>query len=186
MWEPKRFFDPRAYRIILFDQRGCGRSTPHASEFSTDLSVNTTAPLLQDIEQLRAHLGVEKWLVYGGSWGATLALAYAESNPSRVTEIVLVAVPMTRRAETDWLYRGIAPLLPKQWERFRAGVPAAERDGDLVTAYYRLLQNPDPVVRARAAQDWHDWEAASLSMDPRRNHRPRGRTHVFEWPVRAS
>jgi proline iminopeptidase len=162
----RRLFDPRAYRIILFDQRGCGRSTPHASEFSTDLSVNTTAHLLQDIEQLRAHLGVEKWLVYGGSWGATLALAYAESNPSRVTEIILVGVTMTRRAEIDWLYRGIAPLFPEQWERFRAGVPASERDGDLVAAYYRLLRNPDPVVRAKAAQDWHDWEAASLSMDP--------------------
>ena len=163
----RRFFDPRAYRVVLFDQRGCGRSTPHASEFSTNLSVNTTAHLLQDIEQLRAHLGIEKWLVYGGSWGSTLALAYAESNPSRATEIVLVGVTMTRRAEIDWLYRGIAPLFPEQWERFRAGVPASERDGDLVAAYYRLLQNPDPVVRARAAQDWHDWEAASLSTDPR-------------------
>jgi proline iminopeptidase len=163
----RRFFDPRAYRVILFDQRGCGRITPHASEFRTDLSVNTTAHLLNDIEQLRTHLGIEGWLVYGGSWGSTLALVYTERDPSCVTEIILVGVTMTRRAEIDWLYRDIAPLFPEQWERFCAGVPASERGGDLVAAYYRLLQNPDPAVRARAAQDWHDWEAASLSIDPK-------------------
>ena len=169
----RRFFDPGAYRVILFDQRGCGRSMPHASEFRTDLSVNTTAHLLSDIEQLRGHLGVEQWLVYGGSWGSTLALAYAERHPSRVTGIVLVGVTMTRRAEIDWLYRGMAPLFPEQWRRFRAGVPASERDGDLVAAYYRLLQGTDPAKRARAAQDWHDWEAASLSTDPQAKPPPR-------------
>jgi proline iminopeptidase len=163
----RRFFDPHAYRIILFDQRGCGRSTPHASEFGTDLSVNTTAHLINDIEQLRAHLGIQRWLVYGGSWGSTLALAYAERHPSCVTEIILVGVTMTRRAEIDWLYRGMALLLPEPWERFCAGVPASERNGDLVAAYYRLLQNADPAIRARAAQNWHDWEAASLSVDPK-------------------
>ena len=108
----RRLFDPDAYRIILFDQRGCGRSTPHASEPTIDLSVNTTEHLLADMEQLREHLGVERWLIYGGSWGSTLGLAYAERQPQRVTELILVAITTTRRSEIDWLYRGVAPLFP--------------------------------------------------------------------------
>ena len=162
----RRYFDPGAYRIVLFDQRGCGRSTPHASNLNTDLSVNTTEHLLADIELLRRHLGIDRWLLFGGSWGSSLGLAYAERNPRRVTEIVFVGVTTTRRSEIDWLYRGVAPLFPEQWARFRAGVLAAERDGDLVEAYYRLLHDPDPALRAKAAKDWHDWEAALLSVEP--------------------
>jgi proline iminopeptidase len=163
----RRFFDPRAYRVVLFDQRGCGRSTPHASDPRTDLSANTTEHLLGDIEHLRRHLRIDRWLIFGGSWGSTLGLAYAERNPQRVSEIVLVGVTMTRRSEIDWLYRGVAPLFPEQWRRFRAGVPESEREGDLVEAYHRLLQDPDPALRAKAAKDWHDWEAALLSADPK-------------------
>jgi proline iminopeptidase len=162
----RRFFDPSAYRIVLFDQRGCGRSTPHASDPRTDLSVNTTEHLLADIERLRQHLGIDRWLLFGGSWGSTLGLAYAERNPQRVTAIVLVGVTTTRRSEIDWLYRGVAPLFPAQWARFRAGASAADRDGDLVEAYYRLLKDPDPVVRAKAAKDWCEWESTLVSVDP--------------------
>ncbi|MEZ4712700.1 MAG: prolyl aminopeptidase [Caldilineaceae bacterium] len=162
----RRYFDPAAYRIVLFDQRNCGRSAPHASDPTVDLSTNTTAHLLTDIEQLRQHLGVERWLVYGGSWGSTLALAYAESYPPRVSEIILVGVTMTRRSEIEWLYRGMAPLFPAQWARFRAGAPAAARDGDLLAAYYHLLRDPDPAVRRQAAADFHDWEFAAMSVDP--------------------
>jgi proline iminopeptidase len=162
----RRFFDPRAYRIVQFDQRGCGRSTPHASEPHTDLSVNTTEHLLGDLERLRSHLGIDRWLVFGVSWGCTLALAHAERHPDRVRALLLAGVTMTRRSEIDWLYRQVAPLLPEAWARFSDGVPASVRDGDLVEAYHRLLHSPDPLEREKAARDWHDWEAASLSVDP--------------------
>jgi proline iminopeptidase len=158
--EFRRYFDPSAYRVVLFDQRGCGRSTPHASDPGTDLSVNTTDHLLADMELLRRHLDVDRWLVLGFSWGSTLGLAYAERHPQRVSELVLVGVTTTRRSEIDWLYRGVAPLFPEQWARFRAGVPAGERDGDLVEAYHRLLEHPDPSVRVSAAKDWSDWDWA--------------------------
>jgi proline iminopeptidase len=162
----RRYFDPDAYRIILFDQRGCGQSTPHAGDPDTDLSVNTTAHLLRDMEVLRGHMGVDRWLIFGHSWGCTLGLAYAEQYPQRVSALVLVGVTMTRRSEIDWLYRDLAPMFPAEWTRFRAGVPEGNRDGDLVEAYYRLLNDPDPAVQFRAAKDWHDWEAASISIDP--------------------
>ena len=162
----RQFFDPNAYRIILFDQRNCGRSIPHASDPKTDLSLNTTDHLLADMEALREFLNIERWLLFGGSWGSTLALAYAQRYIGHVTEIVLFGVTTTRQSEIDWLYRGVAPLFPEQWARFRAGVPEAERDSDLIEAYYRLLHDPDPVVRAKAARDFHDWEAASLLVDP--------------------
>src|SRR3990172_1873131 len=162
----RRFFNPSAYRIVLFDQRGCGRSTPHARDPRPGLSGNPTEHLLADIERLRHHLGIDQWVLFGGSWGSTLGLAYAERHPQRVTAIVLVGVTTTRRSEIDWLYRGVAPLFPAQWARFRAGAPATERDGDLVEAYYRLLQEPDPVVLAKAAKDWCEWESALVSVDP--------------------
>ena len=163
----RRFFDPGAYRIVLFDQRGSGRSTPHASDPYTDLASNTTWHLLADIELLRAHLNIDRWLVFGGSWGATLAILYAETHPDRVTELIMGGVTTTRRQELDWLYRGgVAPLLPEQWGRFRAGVPAAERDGDLIEAYHRLLHDPDPAVRGRAAEAWCTWESASVRSRP--------------------
>ena len=162
----RRYFNPDAYRIVLFDQRNCGRSTPHASDPATDLCFNTTEHLLQDIEQLRQHLGIDRWLVFGGSWGSTLALAYAERHPERVTEIVLVGVTTTRRTEIDWLYHGVAPLFPAEWARFQAGVPVDQRTGDLVADYYRLLNHPDPAVRNQAALDWVTWEDSLVSADP--------------------
>jgi proline iminopeptidase len=176
----RHYFDPQAYRIVLFDQRGCGRRTPHASDLRTDLSVNTTAHLLADMEQLRQYLGIDQWLLFGGSWGSTLGLAYAERNPQRVTEMVLVAVTTTRRAEIDWLYRGVAPLFPVQWARFRAGVPPAERNGDLVAAYYRLLQDPNPAIHMQAAQDWCAWESALVSVDPEATPEPRRVQPTFQ------
>src|SRR5213593_2492547 len=149
--EHRRYFDPAAYRIVLFDQRGAGRSVPHASDPAVDLSTNTTHHLIADIELLRDHLDIERWLVLGNSWGATLALAYAERHPHIVTEIVLASVTMTRAADIHWLYHGVGRFFPEEWGRFRDGVPPAERDGDLVAAYHRLLNQPDPTVREKAA-----------------------------------
>lgn len=165
----RKTFDPERYRIVLFDQRNCGRSRPHASDPATDLSTNTTHHLIADMEQLREHLGIDKWLLYGGSWGSTLALAYAEAHPERVSEIILVAVTNTRRSEIDWLYRGVGRFFPEEWERFRDGVPEADRDGDtfsLLAAYSRLMSDPDPAVRAKAAHDWTAWEDAVISAEP--------------------
>jgi proline iminopeptidase len=170
----RRSFDPERYRIILFDQRGCGRSTPHASDPATDMGLNTTEHLIADMEQLREHLGVERWLLFGGSWGSTLSLAYAERYPERVSEIVLVAVTSTRRYEIDWLYRGVGRFFPEAWERFRDGVPEADRDGDLVEAYARLMEHPDPDVRAKAAVDWCAWEDAVVSAEPQGRPNPYG------------
>jgi proline iminopeptidase len=161
----RRFFDPAKYRIILFDQRGSGQSTPGAGDFGTDLSVNTTEHLLGDIGRLRRHLGIARCLLLGHSWGTTLALAYAERHPEHVAGLVLIGVTTTRRSEIDWLYRDIAPLFPEQWARFETGAPALERH-DLVAAYCHLLRDPDPAVRHKAAADWHDWEAATISIDP--------------------
>ncbi|MEU0083423.1 prolyl aminopeptidase [Streptomyces sp. NPDC006274] len=162
----RRYFDPDAYRIVLFDQRGCGRSTPHAADPAADMRHNTTGRLLADMERLREHLDIERWLLYGGSWGSTLLLAYAERHPSRVTEIVVSGVTTTRRRETDWLYRGVGRFFPEQWDRFRAGVPEAERGGDLVAAYARLMESDDRAVREKAADDWCRWEDAVLSLEP--------------------
>jgi proline iminopeptidase len=167
---PRRAFDPARYRIILSDQRGCGRSRPHASDPATDLRRNTTEHLLTDMEQLRDRLGVDRWLLFGGSWGSTLILAYAQRHPDRVSEIVIPGVTVTRRSDTDWLYRGVRRFFPAEWERFRAGVPEPERDGDLVAAYARRMADPDPRVRARAADDWCAWEDAVISQEP--NGRP--------------
>jgi proline iminopeptidase len=178
--EMRRYSDPRTYRIILFDQRGCGRSTPHASDLRIDLSVNTIEHLLADIELLRQHLAIDRWLLFGGSWGSTLGLVYAERHPERVTEIVLAGVTTTRRSEIEWLYHGVAPLFPEQWARFRAGVPEDERDGDLVGAYYRLLQNPDPTIHVKAAQDWCDWESALVSVDLEAKPDPRRSGIAFQ------
>ena len=168
----RRYFDPDRYRIVLFDQRGCGRSIPHASDPATDLSVNTTGHLLADMEQLREHVGVEGWLLYGGSWGSTLILAYAECHPERVTEIVIAGVTTTRRSEIDWLYRGVGRFFPDEWERFRAGVPAAERDGDLLGAYARLMDSPDASVREKAAAAWVAWEDIVVSQEPQGTPNP--------------
>ncbi|HEY3867356.1 MAG TPA: prolyl aminopeptidase [Actinocrinis sp.] len=161
----RRIFDPERYRTILFDQRGCGRSTPHASDPAADMSVNTTEHLIADMERLREHLGIEKWLLRGGSWGVTLILAYAERYPHRVSEIVVAGITTCRRYEIDWLYRGVRRFFPEAWERFRLGVPEQDRDGDLLAAYAQLMENPDPEVRARAATDWLAWEDAIISQE---------------------
>ena len=166
----RRSFDPARYRAVLFDQRGSGRSRPHASDPATDMAVNTTDHLIADMERLREHLDIERWLLYGGSWGSTLSLAYAERHPERVSEIVLVSVTTTRRSEVDWLYRGVGRFFPEAWERFRAGVPEAETDRDLVAAYARRMEDPDPEVRMRAARDWVTWEDAVISHEE--NGRP--------------
>ena len=149
----RRYFDPRAYRIVLFDQRGSGRSTPHASAPDVDLSTNTTSHLLADIEHLRQHLDIRRWLVLGGSWGSTLALAYAEENPERVTELVLFSIATTTASEIDWITRGVGMFFPEAWERFRDNVPSAEREGNLAEAYHRLLMHPDPAIHEKAAQE---------------------------------
>jgi proline iminopeptidase len=152
---------------VLFDQRGCGRSTPHASEPDIDLTTNTTQNLIADMELLRQHLNVERWLVLAGSWGSTLALAYAETHPDRVSEMILWGVTTGRRAEADWLFRGgVSRLFPEQWERLCAGVPAAEQDGDIVEAYSRMLHDPDAGVRQRAALAWCTWESATPAWPP--------------------
>jgi proline iminopeptidase len=169
----RRLFDPARYRIVLFDQRNCGRSVPHASDPRTSLRANTTRHLIADIEQLRMMLGIDRWLVYGNSWGSTLALAYAETHPDVVSAIVVLAVTMTRASEIDWLYNGAARFHPDAWERFRAGSGAADGDGDLVAAYYALLQDEDPSVRARAAADWCAWEDAVVALDPDAPPNPR-------------
>jgi proline iminopeptidase len=166
----RRLFDPSRYRVVLFDQRGCGRSRPHASEPGADLSANTTHHLLADIERLREHVGIERWLVLGGSWGSVLALAYAERRPERVTELVLFSVGTGTRREVEWITRDAGRFFPAEWRRFRDGVPEAERDGSLVDAYSRLLHDPDPAVRERAARDWCAWEDAHMG---RGQHDPR-------------
>ena len=172
----RRLFDPSAYRVVLFDQRNCGRSTPHASAPDMDLESNNTTNLVADIERIREHLGIERSLVMGGSWGSTLTLAYAEAHPSRVTEIILFGVTTGRRKEFDWAFRGgISILFPEQWERLRASVPAAMRDGDIIEAYYRLLRDPDPAICNQAALAWCTWESASPAWPPQTGLLPRFR-----------
>ncbi|MEH0844919.1 prolyl aminopeptidase [Micromonospora sp. CPCC 205711] len=170
----RRFFDPERYRVILFDQRNCGRSTPHAGDPAVDLRHNTTDHLIADMERLRAHLGVDRWLLHGGSWGSTLILAYAQRHPERVSEIVINAVTTTRRFEIDWLYRGVGRFYPEQWDRFLAGAPGTPRDGDVVGAYARLVNDPDPAVRDRAVTDWCAWEDAVVSNETKGATNPYG------------
>ena len=153
--------DPARYRIILFDQRGCGKSTPHAS-----LVDNTTWHLVSDIEVLRAHLGIDRWQVAGGSWGSTLALAYALAHPGRVTELVLRGIFTLRKSEIDWFYQaGADQLFPDAWERYLSVIPMTER-GDLVAAYYRRLTGEDAAARRVAAREWSLWEGTTLSLWP--------------------
>lgn len=150
----RRLFDPTAYRIVLFDQRGSGRSSRHASSPDTDLASNNTANLIADAERLREHLGIERWLVLGGSWGSTFALAYAERHPDRVTAMILFGVTTGRHAEFDWTFRGgLARFFPEQWERLCAAVPVTER-GDIVGAFRRRVNDGDPVVRQPAVDAW--------------------------------
>jgi proline iminopeptidase len=154
----RRFFNPRRYRIVLFDQRGCGKSRPHAS-----LVANTTWDLVEDIERLREHLGIRRWQVFGGSWGSTLALAYSQRHPRRVTELVLRGIFLLRRSELEWFYQdelGAASMFPDLWEKYVAPIPKRER-GNMMRAYYRRLTSKNRATRARAAYSWSVWEAAT-------------------------
>jgi proline iminopeptidase len=162
----RRYFDPDRYRVVLFDQRGCGRSTPHAGEPVTDLSANTAGHLLADMELLRTTLGIERWLLFGGSWGSVLSLTYAVRHPERVTELVLMGLATDRHLEIGLLTRGLGGMFPAAFARFRDLVPESERDGDLAAAYHRLLMDPDPAVHHRAARAWCDWEEAMLPGVP--------------------
>jgi proline iminopeptidase len=155
----RRFFDPSKWRMALFDQRGCGRSRPNAS-----LQDNTTWALIEDIERLREHLGIEKWCVFGGSWGSTLALAYAITHPERVESLVLRGVFLLTERELKWFYQdGASMLFPDAWQRFCAPIPEAER-GDMMAAYHRRLTHPDRRVQAEAAAAWSQWEGDTISI----------------------
>jgi len=155
----RRFFDPARYHAVLFDQRGAGQSTPKAS-----LDENTTQDLVADIERLRAHVGIERWVVFGGSWGSTLALAYAEAHPERVTALVLRGIFLLRDSEISWFYQeGANALFPDAWEKYLAPIPPVER-GDLLHAYHRRLTSPDPAVRLEAARAWSVWEGTTSSL----------------------
>ena len=161
--EYRRYFDPAAYRVVLFDQRGSGQSTPHA-----ELEGNTTWDLVEDIEKLREHLGVERWHVFGGSWGSTLALAYAETHPDRVRTMTLRGIFLCRPQEIRWFYQeGTSWLFPDVWERYERVIPEEER-GDFVSAYYRRLTSEDEAVRVEAARAWSVWEGSTskLLFDP--------------------
>jgi proline iminopeptidase len=153
---------------VLFDQRGCGRSRPLAGDRDADLSTNTTAHLVRDIERLREHLGIDRWVVVGGSWGVTLGLVYAQRHPERVIAMVLGAITTGRRRETDWITRDMGRVFPREWEQFAGAVPAAERGGDLSAAYARLLADPDPQVCAQVARQWCAWEDTHMSLTPGR------------------
>ncbi|WP_037668672.1 prolyl aminopeptidase [Streptomyces griseus] len=172
----RRFFDPDVYRIVLLDQRGCGRSTPHASVYGTDMSVNTTAHVMADLEVLRRHLGIGRWLVWGVSWGSVLGLRYAQTHPGVVSELVLTGVATGSAPEVALLTRGLGKIFPEAFERFLGELPAGERDGDLAAAYNRLLESPDRTVRERAARAWTDWETATIPAPP-------GSVERFEDPV---
>jgi len=157
----RRYHDPKAYRIILFDQRGCGRSTPHA-----ELTDNTTWHLVEDMEAIRQHLGIDMWQLFGGSWGSTLALAYAETHPERVRQLVLRGIFLMRRSEVEWFYQeGASNLYPDHFQTYRDHIPADERS-DMVTAYHHRLTHEDKAVQLAAAKKWSVWEGSTLSLLP--------------------
>ncbi len=155
-----RFFDPERYRVVLFDQRGCGESTPLSS-----VEHNTTWDLVADIERIRTHLGIERWLVFGGSWGSTLALSYAQAHPERVTALVLRGIFLLRRSELEFFYQdGASHLFPDHWARFIAPIPESERR-DLIAAYHRRLFGDDPAERRRCAEAWAGWERSTSTLE---------------------
>lgn len=156
----RRFFDPQHYRIVVFDQRGAGRSRPLG-----ELADNTTQHLIDDIERLRRHLGIDRWIVFGGSWGSTLGLAYAQTHPGAVTALVLRGIFLCRRAEIDWFLYGMRTIYPERWADFAGFVPEAERD-DLLGAYHRRLIDPDPAVHLPAARAWSTYEGACSTLLP--------------------
>ena len=159
----RRMFDPTRYRAVLFDQRGCGRSTPSVTGADANLSVNTTAHLVRDIESLRRFLGIDRWVVVGASWGVTLALVYAQRHPERVRAMVLAAVTAGTQREIDWITRDVGRIFPEEWERFSSYAGA---ESDLPAAYARLLAGDDSLAVARAAQEWCRWEDTHISLTP--------------------
>ncbi|MFI6298636.1 prolyl aminopeptidase [Nonomuraea sp. NPDC050790] len=162
----RRQWNPELYRIVLFDQRNCGRSRPHASDPAVSLEHNTTWNLVADMEKLREHLGIERWQVFGGSWGSALALAYAQKHPERTTELVLRGIFTLRPRELHWFYQeGASHLFPDLWEGFVAPIPAEER-GDLMAAFRRRLESSDPAVRVPAARAWAQWEGSTVTLLP--------------------
>lgn len=170
----RRFFDPARYKIVLFDQRGCGKSTPHAS-----LVDNTTWHLVGDIEALRVHLNIERWQVFGGSWGSTLALAYAQKHPERVTELVLRGIFLLRKKELDWFYQwGTSEIFPDAWQDYLAPIPVAER-GDLIAAYHRRLTGGDSQAMQDAARAWTVWEARTSFLLPKPDYVARCAADAF-------
>lgn len=178
----RRFFDPEAYRVVLFDQRGAGRSRPLASAPDADLSANTTAHLIADIEALREHHRVERWTILGTSWGSTLGLAYAQTHPQRVSALVLALVTTTCRREVEWLTHDVGRIFPSEWDRFAAAVPDSLRHLPLVDAYATLLFDSDPAVREHAAREWCAWEDAHVSLTP--GHVPNPRYQNSEFRLR--
>jgi proline iminopeptidase len=178
----RRFFDPKLYRAVLFDQRGCGRSRPLASQPGVDLATNTTAHLIADIESLRTMLAIDRWTILGLSWGTTLGLAYAQAHPQRVSAMVLGFVTTTSRAEVRWITQDIGRIFPEEWDRFAKTVPDHLRHLPLVEAYAIMLDDRDPAVRARAARAWCDWEDAHVSLTP--GHTPNPHFQDLEFRIR--
>lgn len=160
----RRWFDPAVHLAVILDQRGCGRSTPLAESPEHDLATNTTPHLLRDLERLREHLGIDRWAVFGLSWGSTLGLAYAQAHRERVTAVILGAVTSGSRAEIDWITEAVGRIFPREWERFAAHVPQRLRHRRLVEAYAELLADPDPEVHGPAAVEWCAWEDAHVSL----------------------
>lgn len=178
----RRYFDPGAYRVVLFDQRGSGRSRPLASDADADLSSNTTAHLIRDIESLRRHFGVESWVVLGVSWGTTLGLAYAQACRDQVSALVLALVSTCSRREVDWLTDGVGRIFPVEWHRFVTAVPDSMRALRPVDAYARWLFDPDPAMCDHAAREWCAWEDAHISLTP--GHAPNPRFEDSEFRLR--
>ena len=176
------FFDQAVYRIVLFDQRGAGRSRPLASEPDADLSANNTTHLIRDIEQLRQQLAIESWTILGISWGTTLALAYAQRHRQRVTSLVLALVTTTSRREVEWITQDVARIFPREWERFAAAVPDRLKHLPLVDAYATMLFDTDPAIREHAAREWCAWEDAHVSLAP--GHKPNPRFENPEFRLR--
>ncbi len=178
----RRFFAPDAYRVVLFDQRGSGRSRPLASESDADLRTNTTAHLIADMEALRRLHWVERWIVLGLSWGTTLGLAYAQAHPQRISAVVLALVTTTSRREVEWITRDVGRIFPPEWDRFVSAVPDTLRHLPLVDAYATLLFDEDSAVRERAAREWCAWEDTHVSLAP--GHRPNPRYEDPEFRLR--
>jgi len=158
----RQYFNPEKYRIILFDQRGCGRSTPHA-----ELRQNTTQDLIADMEKIREHLGITQWMILGGSWGSTLALLYAETHPERVSALIVRGIFLCRPSDITWFYQsGASKIYPDYWQDFLAPIPEDQRD-NLLAAYYQLLTGDDEIARMRAAKAWSQWEGLTATLQPK-------------------